>query len=75
MEKIISRVLILWIGIIIAFVSSLSKNVDEEQANYYKFGPNDSLIILGIKMLHERKIKRYIVLHMKQLMLLLFIRG
>ena len=48
MEKLVSRAVIIWIAIIAITISCLYKHMNETGAKYYRFGPNDDFIIIGI---------------------------
>ena len=48
MEKFVSRMIMLWMVCVIGSLFILSKNINSEQMAYYKFGPNESLNVLGI---------------------------
>ena len=48
MEKLVSRIVIIWIVIISITISSLYNHMNETGANYYRFGPRDDFIIIGI---------------------------
>ena len=49
-EKIISRINILWMIIIVISIISLYSSMDSNQVQYYRFGPNSNLIIFGISI-------------------------
>ena len=48
MEKFVSRMIMLWMVCVIGSLFILSNNINSEQMAYYKFGPNESLNVLGI---------------------------
>jgi hypothetical protein len=50
MEKFVSRVIIAWMMLIIIIMSSLYNKMDTETQKFYIFGPNNNLIIFGIKI-------------------------
>jgi len=50
MEKLVSQVVIIWIAIIAITISGLYNHMNETGANYYRFGPNDDFIIIGIQI-------------------------
>lgn len=50
MEKITSRIIMLWIVFIIASVSSLYDKMDSETKSFYTFGPNNKLIVFGLEI-------------------------
>ena len=50
MEKIISRIIILWIIIIVLSIASLYDNMDNETKDFYTFGPSSKLIVFGLKI-------------------------
>ncbi len=50
MEKLVSRIVIIWIVIISITISSLYNHMNETGANYYRFGPHDNFIIIGIQI-------------------------
>lgn len=49
-EKIVSRSVIVWMAIIIITIGNLYKYMDATEALFYKFGPNDTFIVVGIKI-------------------------
>jgi hypothetical protein len=50
MEKLVSRVVIIWIAIIAITISSLYNDMNEIGVNYYRFGPHDNFLVIGIKI-------------------------
>ena len=48
MEKLVSRIVIIWMLIIMITISGLYNHMNETGANYYRFGPHDDFIIIGI---------------------------
>ena len=48
MEKFVSRMIIIWIAFLIISLSIFSNQINSQQMAYYKFGPSDSLNVLGI---------------------------
>lgn len=48
MEKKASRIIIVWMSVIIILICSLIKEMDSEYQEFYSFGPNDHLIIFGL---------------------------
>jgi len=50
MEKLVSRIVIIWIVIISITISSLYNHMNETGANYYRFGPHDDFLIIGIQI-------------------------
>lgn len=49
-QLIVSRIIILWISIVLTSICSLLPYASEDQKSFYKFGPNDKLVILGLKI-------------------------
>ena len=60
MEKIASRILIIWMTIVLISICSLINEMDSEYQQFYQFGPNDNLIIFGLRI--NTYFKYYIVL-------------
>lgn len=50
MEKRVSRIIICWMAIIMITIGCLYNDMNETGANYYRVGPHDNLIIIGIKI-------------------------
>jgi len=50
MEKLISRIVMIWMLIIMITISSLYKHMNETGLNFYRFGPHDNFIVIGIKI-------------------------
>lgn len=50
MEKLVSRIVIIWIAIIAITISSLYNNMNEIGVNYYRFGPHDNFLVIGIQI-------------------------
>ena len=50
MEKITSRIIILWIVLIVVSLSSLYDKMDSESKKFYMFGPNNNLIVFGLEI-------------------------
>ena len=48
MEKQVSRVVIIWIAVIAITIGGLYNHMNAVGANYYRFGPHDNFIIIGI---------------------------
>jgi hypothetical protein len=48
MEKLVSRAVIIWMLIIMITISGLYNHMNETGAKYYRFGPHDDFIIIGI---------------------------
>ena len=62
MEKFVSRMIILWIVCVVGSLFVLSNNINSEQMAYYKFGPNESLNVLGIAINNYSKYTAVITL-------------
>lgn len=54
-QNIISKIISLWMFIVIITISTLIKYEDNEEKDFYKFGPNEDLIILGFKVNNNTK--------------------
>jgi len=50
MEKIVSRIVIMWILIISLIIGNLNDQMDSTEALFYRFGPHNDLLIIGIKI-------------------------
>ena len=50
MERITNRLLAGWIAAIVLTLSSLNHHMDEESRQFYTFGPNQSLVVFGLKV-------------------------
>lgn len=50
MEKIVSRIVIMWILIIALIIGNLNDQMDSTEALFYRFGPHNNLLIIGIKI-------------------------
>lgn len=50
MEKITSRIIIIWMMLIIITICSLYNKMNNEAQNFYIFGPNNNLIIFGLQI-------------------------
>ena len=50
MEKLVSRIVIIWMSIIMITISGLYNHMNETGVNYYRFGPHDNFIIIGIQI-------------------------
>jgi hypothetical protein len=50
MEKITSRIIILWIVLIVVSIFYLYDKMDSESKKFYMFGPNNNLIVFGIEI-------------------------
>lgn len=50
MEKLVSRLVIIWISIIALTISGLYNNMNEMGAKYYRFGPHNDFIVIGIQI-------------------------
>lgn len=50
MEKIMSKILIAWISFIFFSLYQLRSSMDDKELNYYHFGPNTNLTIIGISI-------------------------
>jgi len=48
MEKKASRIIIVWMSLIIIIMCSLIKEMDSESQDFFKFGPNNNLFIFGL---------------------------
>jgi hypothetical protein len=48
MEKIISKINILWMAIVVASIAGLHGKMDSQTMLFYRFGPSDSLIVFGL---------------------------
>ena len=49
-EKIVSRLAICWMTIIIITIGILYKYMDNSEAQFYRFGPHENFIVVGIKI-------------------------
>ena len=49
-EKQVSRLVIIWIVIIAITIGGLYNHMNTIGANYYRFGPHDNFIIIGISI-------------------------
>jgi len=49
-EKIVSRIAICWITTIIVAIGILYKYMDETESLFYRFGPHENFIVVGIKI-------------------------
>ena len=49
-EKLVSRAVIIWMTIIMITIGSLYNHMNEIGTNYYRFGPHDNFIIIGIQI-------------------------
>lgn len=49
-EKLVSRLVIIWILIITITISGLYHHMNETGTNYYRFGPHNDFIIIGIQI-------------------------
>uniref|UniRef100_A0A6C0LNQ0 Uncharacterized protein n=1 Tax=viral metagenome TaxID=1070528 RepID=A0A6C0LNQ0_9ZZZZ len=50
MEKTTSRILILWMALIVVSISSLYDKMNSESKRFYMFGPNNNLIVFGLEI-------------------------
>ncbi len=50
LQNIISKVISLWMIIVIATILALLKYENDEQKEFYRFGPNEDLIIMGFSI-------------------------
>ena len=50
MEKLISRIIMIWMLIIVITISSLYNHMNETGLNFYRVGPHDNFIVIGIKI-------------------------
>jgi len=50
MERITNRLLAVWIATIVATLSGLHQHMDSESQNFYTFGPNQGLVVFGLKV-------------------------
>lgn len=50
MEKIVSRVVIMWILLISLIIGNLNSQMDSTEALFYRFGPHNELLIIGLKI-------------------------
>jgi hypothetical protein len=50
MEKIVSRAVVIWITIIMMTIGGLYNHMNSTGVNYYRFGPHDNFIIIGIQI-------------------------
>jgi hypothetical protein len=50
MEKITSRIIIIWMMLIIITICGLYNKMNNEAQNFYIFGPNNNLIIFGLQI-------------------------
>ena len=48
MEKIISRILIVWMLLIFISIFCLYNKMDNETQQFYTFGPSDNLVVFGL---------------------------
>jgi hypothetical protein len=48
MEKIVSRIVMLWMSLIFISIGSLYKNMNDEALLFYNFGPSNNLIVFGL---------------------------
>lgn len=49
-EKIISRIIIVWMLLLLISIFSLFNTMDSETQQFYNIGPNDNLIVFGLKI-------------------------
>lgn len=54
-QNIISKIISIWMCTVIVTMSALLKYEDNEEKDFYRFGPNDNLIILGFKINNNTK--------------------
>jgi hypothetical protein len=47
-EKLVSRIVIIWMTIIMITIGGLYNHMNATGVNYYRFGPHDNFIIIGI---------------------------
>ena len=50
MEKIVSRIVVLWVIMIFMTIGLLYSKMNEEALMFYNFGPNNSLLVFGINI-------------------------
>ena len=50
MEKITSRIIILWMVLIVASLSSFYDKMNLETKRFYMFGPNNNLMVFGLEI-------------------------
>ena len=48
MEKIVSRVVMVWVSMIFITIGSLYNKMNEEALLFYQFGPNNNLVVFGL---------------------------
>jgi len=58
-EKLVSRLVMIWVSIIILTIGGLYNHMNTLGANYYRFGPHDNFIIIGIQI--DTPLKYFIV--------------
>ena len=49
-EKLVSRLVMICVSIIMITICGLYNHMNESGTNYYRFGPHDNFIIIGIKI-------------------------
>jgi hypothetical protein len=49
-QKFVSRLVIFWISIIMITISCLYDRMNKTGANFYRFGPHDNFLVIGIKI-------------------------
>lgn len=50
MEKVVSRIVIIWMIIIAITIGNLYKYMDASEAQFYRFGPYENFLVIGIKI-------------------------
>lgn len=50
MEKIISRIIIVWILLVFVSIFSLYNTMNSETQRFYTFGPSDNFVVFGLKI-------------------------
>jgi hypothetical protein len=50
MEKLVSRIVMLWVTMIFISIGLLYNKMNEEAILFYNFGPNNNLLVFGLKI-------------------------
>jgi len=50
MEKLVSRIVIIWMSILMITIGCLYNHMNETGTNYYRIGPHDDFLVIGIKI-------------------------